>query len=82
MPRSAAHGPHLHLDLSGLSLTDVSGLNVLVHLRRCLRAEGCLLAVCGLPPQPHVCCGWRGPTSSSQPTPPPRAAPIRLCVCD
>ncbi|MEU7060902.1 STAS domain-containing protein [Streptomyces sp. NPDC046197] len=45
-------GKPLHLDLSGVSFMDSSGLNLLLHLRRRLQAEGALLAVTGLQPQP------------------------------
>jgi anti-anti-sigma factor len=45
-------GKPLHLDLSGVSFMDSSGLNLLVLLHRRLQAEGGLLAVTGLQPQP------------------------------
>ncbi|WP_326806013.1 STAS domain-containing protein [Streptomyces sp. NBC_01788] len=45
-------GKPLHLDLSGVSFMDSSGLNLLVLLRRRLQAEGGRLAVTGLQPQP------------------------------
>lgn len=45
-------GKALHVDLSGVSFMDSSGLNLLVLLRRRLRAEGGRLAVTGLQHQP------------------------------
>ncbi|MFF5447680.1 STAS domain-containing protein [Streptomyces sp. NPDC012888] len=45
-------GKTLYLDVSGVSFMDSSGLNLLVVLRRRLRAEGGLLAVRGLQAQP------------------------------
>ncbi|MFI1539713.1 STAS domain-containing protein [Streptomyces anandii] len=45
-------GRTLHLDLSGVSFMDSSGLNLLVLLRRRLQAEDGRFAVAGLQAQP------------------------------
>ncbi|MFF0001439.1 STAS domain-containing protein [Streptomyces avermitilis] len=45
-------GKTLHVDLSGVSFMDSSGLNLLLLLRRRLQAEGGHLAVTGLRHQP------------------------------
>ncbi|MFJ2825465.1 STAS domain-containing protein [Streptomyces toxytricini] len=45
-------GKTLYLDLTDVSFMDSSGLNVLVRLRRRMRAEGGRLAVTGLGSQP------------------------------
>lgn len=46
-------GKTLYLDLSGVPFMDSSGLNLLITLRRRLRAEGGRLAVTGLQTQPE-----------------------------
>ncbi|MEU2062426.1 STAS domain-containing protein [Streptomyces sp. NPDC013455] len=46
------NGKTLYLDLSDVPFMDSSGLNLLVLLRRRLHAEGGLLAITGLQPQP------------------------------
>lgn len=45
-------GKPLHIDLCGVPFMDSSGLNLLIWLYKRLKAEGGLLCVTGLQPQP------------------------------
>ncbi|MEW2291277.1 STAS domain-containing protein [Streptomyces sp. NPDC006743] len=72
---AATENETLHLDLSGVSFMDSSGLNLLVLLRRRLQAKGGRLTVTGLQPQPAHLLQLTGTyevfSGASASTPPP-----------